>query len=381
MDLIADKFKKESYLMGKVDGKSNSLFKNINLGIGDLDIDTPDIIIEKTINDIRGGHTHYTNPYGYDDLRDKIVEYHKENFENYNFEKKDVLVTTGACHGLYLLFKSILNRDDEIILLAPFFPVYAEQIRLSDGIPVVVKTKFENEFQLVEEDIKIAISPKTKAIVLNSPCNPTGICYNEKSLNIIKKISEEYDLLVIADEVYDFYNFKNRFKPMYTLENMDKRTISICSFSKNFAMTGWRIGYAISKVPKLIETMESINESIIYSPPSISQRAGFYALTYHKDIKNSIVDIFEKRVKYCYERVKNIPYMSVVEPQGGIYLFINIEKTKLSSLEFTKYVYDKLNINVIAGDGFGMSGFVRIACTLDIELLKEAFDRFEKIEF
>lgn len=377
-DLIADKFKVRNYSMGDKLKKSSSNYSHINLGIGDLDIHTDGVVIEKAMSDALMGHTHYTNPFGYPELREEIVSYHKKNFTNYNFESSDVFITTGACHALYLAFKSILNEGDEVILFAPFFPVYADQIKLSNGVPKIVKTKMENGFQIEKDELEKSITAKTKAIVINTPSNPTGVCYNLQSLNIVKEIAEKYDLLVIADDVYDFYSYEKPFTPFYTLDGMENRTLSICSFSKDFAMTGWRIGYAISKVPNLIETMEFINEGIVYSAPSISQRAALYALKDFERIKNSNVPLFKERVEYSYNRIKNIPSLDVFKAEGGIYLFINIEKTGLTSAEFSELVFDKLNITVLDGNGFGAEGFVRIACTLDIELLKEAFDRLEE---
>lgn len=380
-DFIADKFKIRNYSMGDKLKKSSSTFSPINLGIGDLDINTNSIVIEKAMEDALNGHTHYTNPFGDLELREELVKYHRDNFKNYDFSTSDIFITTGACHALYLAFKSILNEGDEVILLAPFFPIYVDQIKLSNGVPKIVKTKIENGFQIEKEELEKNISPKTKAIVLNTPSNPTGVCYNQESLNIIKEIAEKYDLLVISDDVYDFYSYKNTFTPIFTLEGMDKRTLSICSFSKDFAMTGWRIGYAISKVPNLIETMEYINEGIVYSAPSISQRAALHALKNFKNIKNNNVPLFKERIDYAYERIKKIPYLQAFKPQGGIYIFINIEKTGLSSKEFAEMVFEKLNITLLDGTSFGVDGFVRIACTLDISLLKEAFDRLENLQF
>lgn len=376
-DFIANEFKIRNYSMGDKLRKSSSKFTNINLGIGDLDITTDETIIKKAMFDAINGHTHYTNPFGDIELREEIVKYHKENFKNYNFESSDIFVSTGACHALYLAFKAILDYEDEVILFSPFFPIYVDQIKLAGGTPKIVYTKLENGFQIEKEELEKNITSKTKAIVINTPSNPTGVCYNKNSLNIIKEIAEKYDLLVIADDVYDFYSYEENFTPIFTLDGMDKRTLSICSFSKDFAMTGWRIGYAISKVPNLIETIEYINEGIVYSAPSISQRAALHALKDFKRIKNSYVPIFKERVEYSYERIKKIPCLDVFKAQGGIYLFINVEKTGMTSEEFCDNVFDKLNITLLDGKTFGGDGFVRIACTLDIAILKEAFDRLE----
>ncbi len=379
-NFIADKFKERNYSMGNKTFSKESRYSPINLGIGDLDITTDEIIIEKAMNDAKAGHTHYTESHGYLELREEICRYHRENFKNYDFSPENVMVVSGACHGLYLLLKSILNPEDEVILLAPFFPVYADQITLSNGKPVIVETKFENGFQIVKEDLEKAITEKTKAIIVNSPSNPTGVCYNIESLNIIREFAIEHDILVIADDVYDFFSYEKEFIPITTLPDMKERTVTICSFSKNFAMTGWRIGYVFAD-PEIIDCINFINESIVYSACSVSQRCALYALKDFKRLKKNIVPIFKERVEYCYNRIKNIDFLDCFKAEGGIYLFINIKKTGMTSQEFTDYLLENYNILVVNGDTFGVKGFVRIACTLDIEILKEAFDRIEKIKF
>ena len=379
-NFIADKFKERNYSMGNKTFSKESRYSPINLGIGDLDITTDEIIIEKAMNDAKAGHTHYTESHGYLELREEICRYHRENFKNYDFSPENVMVVSGACHGLYLLLKSILNPEDEVILLAPFFPVYADQITLSNGKPVIVETKFENGFQIVKEDLEKAITEKNKAIIVNSPSNPTGVCYNIESLNIIREFAIEHDILVIADDVYDFFSYEKEFIPITTLPDMKERTVTICSFSKNFAMTGWRIGYVFAD-PEIIDCINFINESIVYSACSVSQRCALYALKDFKRLKKNIVPIFKERVEYCYNRIKNIDFLDCFKAEGGIYLFINIKKTGMTSQEFTDYLLENYNILVVNGDTFGVKGFVRIACTLDIEILKEAFDRIEKIKF
>lgn len=379
-NFIADKFKERNYSMGNKTFSKESRYSPINLGIGDLDITTDEIIIEKAMNDAKAGHTHYTESHGYLELREEICRYHKENFKNYDFSPENVMAVSGACHGLYLLLKSILNPEDEVILLAPFFPVYADQITLSNGKPVIVETKFENGFQIVKEALEKAVTEKTKAVIVNSPSNPTGVCYNIESLNIIREFAIEHDILVIADDVYDFFSYEKEFIPITTLPDMKERTVTICSFSKNFAMTGWRIGYVFAD-PEIIDCINFINESIVYSACSVSQRCALYALKDFKRLKKNIVPIFKERVEYCYNRIKNIDFLDCFKAEGGIYLFINIKKTGMTSQEFTDYLLENYNILVVNGDTFGVKGFVRIACTLDIEILKEAFDRIEKIKF
>lgn len=377
---IANKFKDITSSMGNIEFSEKSKYSPINLGIGDIDITTDNLIIKKAMNDAINGYTHYTDPLGLDSLRESICKYHRNNFKNYLFSKDNVLITTGACHGLYLLIKTITNPNDEIILIAPFFPVYIDSISLSNGITKIVETKFSNDFQIIKEDLEKVITKKTKAIIINSPSNPTGVCYNLKSLEILREIALKYNLLIISDEVYDFFSYEKEFLSIYTLPNMKDRTVVIRSFSKNFAMTGWRIAYNIGP-KKIIDCMSSINENIIYSAPSISQRCAIYALKDFKRLKNLLVPIFKKRIEYSYKRIQNIYYLNCFKPQGGIYLFVNIQKTKMTSDEFSKFLIDNYGILVISGKKFGAEGFIRIACTVPISILKEAFDRLERIEF
>jgi len=376
-ELIAKKYQSINKPMGNMNNRSTNSLPLINLGIGDLDVTTDRIVIEKAMNDAKDGFTHYTDPYGIKELREAIANYHKENFKNYDFDYNSVLVTTSASHALYITLKSILNPEDEVILLAPFFPVYKSQINHSNGVAVVVETKLENNFQLVKEDIESKISPKTKAIIINSPCNPTGVCYSKESLEIVRDLAKKYDLLVIADDVYDFFSYESEFIPPITIDGMKERCISICSFSKNFAMTGWRIGYAISGLPKLIDTMEFINESIIYSPPAPSQRAAFHALSDFERIKKNNVPIYSERIDYVYKRACNIPSFKCIKSQGGIYIFIDVSETGMNGKEFSDKLLSESNVLVIDGTPFGTPNFIRIACSVPMDKLKEAFDRME----
>jgi aspartate/methionine/tyrosine aminotransferase len=289
----------------------------------------------------------------------------------------EVIVLSGACHGMYLALQATLNPGDEVIVIAPFFPVYLDQIKEANGTPVIVHTTIENNYQILKEDLEKAISSKTKGIIINTPSNPTGVCYSLKSLEIVADLAKKYDLLIYADDIYDFYDYSNSFIPIYTLEGMKERTISVCSFSKNFAMTGWRVGYNIGP-SSVIETIRKINEVIVYSASSISQRAALAALKNRDHIKNSVVPLYKERVEYSLERINNIPGLRAFPPQGGIYLFIDISETNLNSIEYSNYLFDELKVKVIPGKPFGDDNAIRIACSNSLETLKEAFDRIEK---
>lgn len=374
------------FLANRFQNKEETTFKSIeeseknkiiNLGLGDLDIHTDKLIINSAFQDALNGHTHYTDPLGDLELRNEIIKYHKAEFDNYDVNLDEVIVLSGACHGMYLALQATLNEEDEVIVIAPFFPVYVDQIKEAKGTPVVVHTTVENNYQIIKEDLEKAITSKTKGIIINTPSNPTGVCYSLKSLEIVSELAKKYDLLVYADDIYDFYDYTNSFIPIYTLDGMKERTISVCSFSKNFAMTGWRVGYSIA--PKaIINTIRKINEVIVYSASAISQRAALAALKNREHIKNSIVPLYKERVEYSLNRINNINGLKAFAPQGGIYIFIDISGTNLNSIEYSNYLFEKLKVKVIPGKPFGDDKAIRIACSNTLEVLKEAFDRIEK---
>lgn len=356
----------------------NQKNKVINLGIGDLDFHTDEIIINSAFQDALNGHTHYTDPLGDLELREEIISYHNEGFKNYNINLDELIVLSGGCHGMYLALQATLNPGDEVIVIAPFFPVYITQIEEAKGVPVVVHTSIENNYQVKIEELEKVITPKTKGIIVNTPSNPTGVCYTLDTLQDIANFAKKYDLLVYADDIYDFYDYTNSFTPIYTLEGMKERTISICSFSKNFAMTGWRVGYNIGP-EAIIETIRKINEVIIYSACSVSQRAALAALKNRHHVKNTIVPVYKDRVQYSLDRINNISYLNAFSPQGGIYIFVDIRDTGMNSIEFSDYIFNEASIKVIPGKPFGDDNAIRIACSNSIENLKEAFDRLENL--
>lgn len=367
---------------GMTSSYENSKFNGelIDLSIGDIDKNTHSIVINSAFSDVLNGHTHYTHPKGAFELREKIAKYHFENFNNYIINPEDILVVSGGCHGMYLALQSILDELDEIIIFSPFFPVYKEQILLAGGTPIIVELNEKEKFQINKTSLEMAITPKTKGIIINTPSNPTGVCYTQESLNIIREFSIKYNLVVLADDIYDFYSYSSKFTPICTLPNMKDRTVTICSFSKNFAMTGWRIGY-IHGPSDIINCSNNINESIVFSTSAPSQRAAIAALDNFNEIKNSLVPIFQERIDFFYDLVKNIDFLSCVKPQGGIYIFLNIEKTGLSSSEFAKLLFHQCGIKVLPGSIFGSNKHIRISLITNKESLLEVYTRMTKLKF
>lgn len=347
----------------------------INLSLGDPDLNTDLRIIEEAFNDASNGHTHYTDPLGDEELRVEISKYYKEEF-NYDVALNECLVTTSGCHAMWLILESILDDGDEVIIPEPYFTPYPDQVKLARGKAVLLETFEEEMFQVNVERLEKCITNRTKAIIINTPSNPTGTCFSKATLEDIAKIAMKYDLIVIADDIYTAFSYAEPFIPITTLDGMKERTISIRSFSKDYCMTGWRIGYVIA--PKeIIQIMKDVNENNVFTAPSISQRAALHALRIRKEVQPAIIEEFKNRAYYAYERIREIPYLSVLEPRGSLYLFVNIKKTGLTSREFCDKLLNEYHILAIPGDAFGKSGegYIRIALTLGVNKLKEAFDR------
>ncbi|MCK9217753.1 MAG: aminotransferase class I/II-fold pyridoxal phosphate-dependent enzyme, partial [Firmicutes bacterium] len=222
---------------------------------------------------------------------------------------------------------------------------------------------------------------RTKALIVNTPNNPTGTCFKKETIEEIAEIAKRYDLIVISDDVYTEFSFEEPFIPMISLDGMKERTITIVSFSKNFAMTGWRIGF-ITAPGFIINTVRDINENNVFTAPSISQRAALHALRMRKEICPPIVNEVKNRMYYAYERIQRIPKLSCLPPRGSMYMFVNIKETGLSSVEFSDKLLKEAHIVVLPGIAFGNcgEGYIRLALTIGVSELEKAFDRIEKMD-
>ena len=294
---------------------------------------------------------------------------------------EEIFVCTSACEGMYLALEAILDDGDEVIMQAPYFTPYQQQVELARGVPVELATYEEEDFQIQTERLRALITDKTKALIINSPSNPTGNCLSVETMEKIAEIAEEYDLLVIADDIYTSFSYQHDFVPFASLPGMRKRTIVLNSFSKNFTMTGWRIGNIIA--PKeIIAVIQQINENVVFTAPSISQRAAIYALRHRKEIQPPMVEEYRRRMFYAAERINQIPKLRVINPpKGSFYLFVNVKEMGLSSEAAAEAILREAHVLVLPGNAFGAcgEGYVRIACTVYVETLGEAFDRIEKM--
>lgn len=352
----------------------------LDLSIGDPDLITDERIIDAAFTDVKNGHTKYTASGGSQEFIDTVIAFYQKQY-GLSFEPDQVRATVGALHGMYLTLQVLLDPEDEVIIHEPYFSPYKDQVIFAGGKPVFIPTYEEDGFQINIDVLKAAITDKTKAIIINSPNNPTGAVFSPETFKAIAELAIKHDFYILSDEVYEAFCFYDDFVPMATFA--PDNTITFSSFSKAFAMTGWRIGYMIA--PDYINNAAKlINESITYSAPSPSQQAGIYALNHAESLIPTVVSVFKERLEYLEQRIAKIPFLSLHPVKGSMYAFINISKTGLTSVPFVEKVLKETNVLMIPGKAFGETtgdDYVRLAATQDIDILKEAFDRIEKMTF
>ena len=353
----------------------------VDLSIGDTDFTTDEAIINAAFRDAKAGHTHYGDPKGDPELISAVCKAWEEDFDQ-SLPRDHVLVSASSCLGMSLAMFAILDPGDEVIVFSPYFSLYRTQAELAGGVCVEVPTYASEGWAIDEARLRAAITPRTKLIVFNNPCNPTGMGYDRSTLELLGRVAEEHDLLIAADEIYTTYLYEGDFIPLRTIPGLAHRVITLNSFSKNFLMTGWRVGVAIAE-PEILEVMSNINNSLIYTAPSISQRAAIQALAIRQTIREKYVLAYRDRIFYAADRMEQIPYLSLVRPKGTFYLFPGIEKTGLSAEDFCQALLERAHVLVTPGTLFGSTGagHFRIACTVGLDRLKEAFDRMEGLSF
>ena len=372
-------WKDQSTAMGQSDVLAKSFDDVIDLSLGDPDLTTDFRIIDAAFADAKAGHTKYTDFRGDPELRQAIIDFYKEEY-NMDIADEEIFVAASGCLAMYLVLEAILDDGDEVILQAPYFTPYPQQVELARGIPIELPTYEEEDFQIDVDRLESLITERTKALVINSPSNPTGNCLTVETMEKIAEIAEKYDLIVVSDDIYTAFSYQNPFVPFASLPGMKERTIIINSFSKNFTMTGWRVGNIIAP-DYIIKIVQQINENVVFTAPSISQRAAIFALHHRDEVQPPMVEEYRKRMFYAAERINAIPKLSVIyPPKGSFYLFINIKGTGLGSVDAADMILREAHVLTLPGNAFGEcgEGYVRIACTVGIDTLKEAFDRIEK---
>lgn len=356
----------------KMESKGRKIY---HMEIGKPDFDSPNNAKQAAIQALNEGFVHYTSMAGIESLREAIAE--KEYREN-NIKadpNSEIMVTSGACEALMSIMLGVLDPGDEIIIPSPYFSAYKDMSVISGVKIVEVPLKFENEFILDVNDIKSKITEKTRAILINTPHNPTGAVL---ALNDLKKIAElaiEHDLLVISDETYDQFIFDGRHISISTLCGMKDRTIIINSTSKTFSMTGWRIGYAIGPAD-IIQYLNKVHQNMSTCATSFAQVGAAYAFKYGKSFTENMVHEFHKRRDIVTDGLSKIERIQFVVPKGAFYIFPRIKDLNMSSLEFCTRLLDETGIAVVPGNAFGESGegFMRIAYATSQEELRKSME-------
>lgn len=350
----------------------------ISLGIGEPDFHTPAEICAAAGADAAAGHTHYTPSAGYKDVVAPLIEQIKA-FAGIDLDPSQVMLTHGGMGGLTAAFRALSDPGDEIIVPEPFFPSYEAQIAFAGAEMKQVRTTFDDNFTLRPEAVEAAITSRTKALVINSPNNPTGHVIPGKVLDQLAELAKAEDLIVISDEVYDRMVYTGKHESIYTRPGMAERTLVINSFSKAFAMTGWRLGYAYGP-DWLIPQMLKVATFYTSCPSSVSQRAALAALKTDPAVFADQAAEFERRCRYAHKRLQAMPGVRCLEPTGSFYLFPDVSQLTDDTEQFALDLLEKEQVVVIPGGAFGPSGrgCIRLACTVNMTDLAEAMDRLER---
>lgn len=366
--------------LGAVAALSDRPADLIDFSIGDPDLTTDGRVIDAAALDAHAGHTHYTPVFGDVELRRAIVEFYRERY-GHDRPLSDVMITTSACHAMWLVFEAILDDGDEVIIPEPCFAPYPHQVRLARGVPVFLPTQESDGFQPDPARLEATITDRTRAILINTPNNPTGACLSAATMAAIADIAERHDLLVVADDIYTIYTYEAPFVPFTTLPGMAERTITLNSFSKDFVMTGWRLGNVVAPAP-IVTAMKDINENCVFTAPSVSQRAALAALRLRDDIWPALTDLYRGRIMTAYDEVCATPNMRALRPQGSIYLWVNVADTGLPAAEVNARMFRDAHVLAVPGEAFGPSGagYLRLAVTVDEATIREAFGRLRALD-
>ena len=352
----------------------------INLSLGEPDFKTPQHIIKAAVEALQSGHTHYTSNRGLLEFREAVA--HKLKIQN-NMDvdpETEVMATVGSMGALSLTMLTIIDSGDEVLIPSPGYVSYESQVLMAGGKPVPYRLREENQFQPDLDEISSLITPKTKAIVVNSPSNPTGAVFDYDVLKGIADLAADENILVISDEAYERITYDGiRHISPASLPGMMERTISIFSFSKTYAMTGWRIGYAVAN-KEIISEMTKLQEHLVAHPSSISQIAATVALRELNGQVERMVREYAERRLIVMDGLSKIPGIRFQRPRGSFYIFPNIRSFEMSSEEFTMHLLREAKVIVVPGSAFGRfgEGYIRISYSISREMLKEAINRIAK---
>lgn len=352
----------------------------LSFSAGEPDFDTPQVVKNAAIKAINDGHTKYTAIEGIVPLKQAVINKLKKD-HNLEYSLDNVIVSNGAKHSLFNLFQALVDEGDEVIIPAPYWVTYPDLVKFSDGVSVFIETNDSNGFKITPEQLKNAITPKTKLLLLNSPSNPTGSVYSKEELEGLAKVLKGTDIIVLSDEMYEkiIYNNKKFTATAQISQDMFNRTVTINGLSKAVAMTGWRFGYAASPNVDLIKAMKKLQGQATSNINSITQYAAIVALEGEADEDIEMMRVeFEKRKNVAIELFNDIKGVSCVEPDGAFYLFVNIKNITNDSMKFSSQLLKEKGVAVVPGIGFGLEGYIRLSFATDLQSIKEGIRRIKE---
>jgi len=359
----------------------------VDFGVGEPDFDTPENVKQAGIKAIQSGCTKYTPAGGTDELKDAVVDKLKKD-NGLVYERSQVLISCGAKHSLYNIAEALFDPGDEVIIPSPYWVSYPDQVILNDAIPVIVETTEQEGFRISAAKLEKAITKRTKAFILNSPSNPTGLAYDRKTLEEIAAVAVKHRIYVISDEIYEklVYDGFTHTSIASLNPEIKELTIVVNGVSKSHAMTGWRIGFAAGPTD-VIKAMANIQSQSTSNPASISQKAALEALRGPQDFLPVMNAEFDKRRKYMVERLNQMKGVSCTLPVGAFYAFPNVSKlygrsaggkTVKNSADLAAYLLETAKVALVSGDSFGADAYIRLSYATSMEIIKKGMDRIEE---
>ncbi|MBU1887820.1 MAG: pyridoxal phosphate-dependent aminotransferase [Candidatus Omnitrophica bacterium] len=350
----------------------------IDFGSGEPDFDTPDKIKDAAIKAIHNGLTKYTPASGTDALKKAICDkFQRDN--NLSYKPSQIVVSCGAKHSIYNIIQAICDSGDEIIIPAPYWLSYPEMVNLAQGTPVFIDTDEKSGFKISADQLREAITKKTKALILNSPSNPTGSTYSIAELKDIAEEVVKNNILVISDEIYEKIIFDDmKYASIASInKKVFKNTIVVNGVSKSFAMTGWRIGYIASCADEITTAIKNLQSHSTSNPASISQAAALEAMIGNDSSVRDMVKEFERRRDYIVRRVNSVNGLSCFKPEGAFYIFCKIEKKGLTGIKLSERLLEEALVAVIPGEPFGSSRHIRLSFATSMDNIRNGMDRIE----
>lgn len=355
----------------------------IGLGAGEPDFNTPENILEAARKSMEAGQTKYTPSAGLPLLRKAVAEKLVRD-NGLNYQTDQIFIASGAKHALYTLFQALLDEEDEVIVPTPYWVSYPEQVKLADGVPVYIEGKEENDFKITPQQIEEAVSSKTKAIIINSPSNPTGMIYSRDELAAIGEVCLKHNILIVSDEIYEklVYDGHKHVSVAELSAELKEQTVVINGVSKSHSMTGWRIGYAAGN-QTLIKAMTNLASHSTSNPTTTAQYAAIEAYQGSQEQVEVMRSAFESRLNKIYDQLLEIPGLKCLKPQGAFYLFPNVSETaKLCGFnnvdDFVAGLLEEALVAVVPGSGFGTPECIRLSYATSLEALEEAVKRIKE---